>query len=573
MPYGTEDHGAPDSLRSRLDESPSITDSATPPRISSGSRLPVSQFAKHRERRDPWEFHESGSARRPISHPKWHSAMNSVHTDVGVAEDSAAATLFASSAQLTLLDHFRIPYEVNNGMASGALHQLRASPDGPTLLWPAALDDQAVAAVVPGSEHEKQVPVFARLLGDDVAERLIEARGPSWRRVRSLVGDNGNRLAAIWRSDDGSIFVPFDPNEVILNYWSEQYQVIATGGAARRVRRSLMRIYYHLRRLMPRRLQIWLRRRFVRVQARSRFPRWPVETSLHDFFELMFGLLASIAGEPVPVIAPWPNGYGWALVLTHDVEFAAGWAAVDPVLDLERSHRMRSSWNLVDRRDYEVSAARVEELAADGFEVGVHGLYHDGRDFASLTTFQARLPAMQDAARRWGAVGFRAPAMHRQWEWMPLLGLDYDSSYPDTDPFEPQPGGCCTWLPFFNNGIVELPVTLAQDHTLFAILRRDGTVWADKARFLRSRGGLALIITHPDYLLDDRILAAYRHFLDEFASDATVWKALPSEVSSWWRRRATSSLARAGERWEIAGPASNEGRIQFVGSSRPFGDL
>ena len=105
------------------------------------------------------------------------------------------------------------------------------------------------------------------------------------------------------------------------------------------------------------------------------------------------------------------------------------------------------------------------------FEVGVHGLYHDGRDLESLETLRERLPEMRAYAEHWGSVGFRSPATHRCWEWMPTLGFDYDSSYPDTDPFEPQGGGCCSLLPFFNEGLVELPITLPQDHTLFVILQ------------------------------------------------------------------------------------------------------
>jgi hypothetical protein len=57
---------------------------------------------------------------------------------------------------------------------------------------------------------------------------------------------------------------------------------------------------------------------------------------------------------------------------------------------------------------------------------------------------------------------------------MASLPFEYDSSYPDTDPFEPQPGGCCSWLPYFNGPLVELPITLPQDHTLFVIPRRIG---------------------------------------------------------------------------------------------------
>jgi hypothetical protein len=154
---------------------------------------------------------------------------------------------------------------------------------------------------------------------------------------------------------------------------------------------------------------------------------------------------------------------------------------------------------------------------------------------------------------------------------MPTLGFDYDSSYPDTDPFEPQAGGCCTWLPFFNDGMVELPPTITQDHTVFVILRhRDERAWVEKTEFLRSRGGMALLVTHPDYLTSRMIFDAYRRFLARFANDRGVWKALPSEVSAWWRRRADSSLVWTGSRWRVIGPAAGEARVEFVQAARSW---
>src|SRR5206468_56780 len=152
---------------------------------------------------------------------------------------------------------------------------------------------------------------------------------------------------------------------------------------------------------------------------------------------------------PLPYLAPWPQGRTWSLVLTHDVETAAGVDAVGALRDIEIESGYRSSWNFVPER-YETPDRLVASLIGDGFEIGVHGLRHDGRDLESLETLTDRLPRMQAAAARWGAVGFRSPATQRRWEWMPELGFDYDSSYPDTDPYEPQPGGCCSWLPYFN---------------------------------------------------------------------------------------------------------------------------
>ena len=213
-----------------------------------------------------------------------------------------------------------------------------------------------------------------------------------------------------------------------------------------------------------------LRRLLARVQEQLPFPHWPIEASLHDLYAYLFGLCAEAAGGSLPVIAPWPDDYRWALVLTHDVETLSGYRNIHLLRHLELDAGYRSSWNFVPRR-YRVDDRLVRELLDEGFEVGIHGLDHDGRDLKSLEILSSRLPLMHDFAERWNAVGFRSPATQRVWEWMPLLGFDYDSSYPDTDPYEPQPGGCCSWLPYFNDGLVELPITLPQDYTLFTILR------------------------------------------------------------------------------------------------------
>jgi len=478
-------------------------------------------------------------------------------------DEAPARSLFCSSSQLTVLDHFRVPYELDFALGGAELEQLRPLAGGPALFWKRDLDGPVVAATLLGADRVTPVPLFARLLNDEMIEPLLQEHGGIWERARTVVSADDALVASIWRGDDGSVFLPFDPNEIVESFWTERYLCTAAGKQVLSLRRGLMTAYYRARPLLPRPVQIWLRRRFARVQARSAFPRWPVETCLHDFFDLMLAILTGIAGEPIPCIAPWPNGHQWALVLTHDVEQAEGLAAVGPVVELERAHGLRSSWNLVPRR-YEIDPSRVSDLIDDGFEVGVHGIYHDGRDLESWSTWQRRLPLAYEAAERWNAVGFRSAALHRRSDWMRSLDFDYDSSWPDTDPFEPQNGGCCTWLPFFNGEIVELPVTVGQDHTPFVILgQQDETGWVAKTELLRARGGMAMIDTHPDYLIDAKIFGAYSRFLDRFSADSTAWAALPREVSAWWRRRAASSIEFDGETWRVVGPAEGEARVKF----------
>jgi hypothetical protein len=378
--------------------------------------------------------------------------------------------------------------------------------------------------------------------------------------LAAVVDDEGQRVASVRRTPEGTIRLPFDPDEALIAYWSESYALATSTSLRGTVKRGLMRTYYAVRPVLPRAVQIWLRRRFSRIQARTRFPAWPVETAQHDLLEFLVARLVEVAGEPVPWIHPWPGGRSWALVLTHDVETATGRDNIHLLRDVEQELGLRSSWNFVPRR-YTVDDSLVESLAADGFEVGVHGLYHDGRDLESLATLEERLPEMRAYAERWRAVGFRSPATHRRWEWMPLLGFDYDSSYPDTDPFEPQGGGCCSWLPFFNQSLVELPLTLPQDHTLFVILREDERRWVEKTAFLRERGGMALLNTHPDYMREPREVDLYRRYLASHADDPTVWHALPREVCAWWRKRSETIPVRDGDGWRAEGAGASDATI------------
>jgi hypothetical protein len=353
---------------------------------------------------------------------------------------------------------------------------------------------------------------------------------------------------------DGQL--PFNPDEVFENYLFERYA---------RHDASLRGAYYRLRPFIP----IWLRRTLQRWQARrcdtTRFPRWPLELSLVRFHQLLLGRLLRDTPE-LSYVSFWPRDRSFAFVLTHDVDSADGFNRIESVARIEHELGFRSAWFVVPEL-YPVDWNRLARLAEEGFEVGIHGLRHDGRLLASREIFASRVPQINDYVRRCGAAGFRSPATLRRADWLQEIAVEYDASYFDTDPFEPQPGGTCSWFPFFLGRLVELPYTLPQDFTLFEKLRVDGAaVWTDKLGVIERYRGMALMLTHPDYLDRPDRLDAYRRTLQWVAKRANCWHALPRDVSRWWRARHDAQW-RADGRLEGAGPWGGELRCGAIGQA------
>jgi peptidoglycan/xylan/chitin deacetylase (PgdA/CDA1 family) len=310
----------------------------------------------------------------------------------------------------------------------------------------------------------------------------------------------------------------------------------------------LLALYYRAKPLVPRRLQLALRRLYAPRQRRRTFPAWPIEPMLvHAQHELAREAIRR-SGEPcLPFINFWPEGRRFAFVLTHDVEGPAGVANIPRVLEVERRHGVVSSWNFVVE-DYRVESAVFDSLRAAGCEIGVHGVTHDGSLFRDRAAFEAQLPRIHEALREWGAVGFRSPATHRNADWMPELGCLYDSSFPDTDPFEPQPGGCCSIFPFFLSSLVELPITLPQDHTIWEILREPTIeLWLRKSEWLATNHGLINVLTHPDYMIRPERLERYGELLAFLTGQNGGWHALPRDVAAWWRVRSAMAEGRGSD--------------------------
>jgi hypothetical protein len=299
------------------------------------------------------------------------------------------------------------------------------------------------------------------------------------------------------------------------------------------------RLYYAVKPGIPLRLRIEMRR-WHRRFAESEFPLgWPVEPRFAQFQWGTLEHLLRLRGQSeVDFINFWPERARWAFVLTHDVETAQGQAHVRKLAALEAEYGFRSSFNFV-AEGYQLDQGLIDDLRRQGFEVGVHGLRHDGSLFASQVGFLRQAARINDWMLTIGAEGFRSPLMHRHPAWMQALAIGYDMSFFDTDPYEPMPGGTMSIWPFTIGRFLELPTTLAQDHTLTAVLNeRDPRLWLQKIDFIEKYCGLALLNAHPDYLLQPENWRIYRSFLEVIRARAEQpWHALPKEVAHWWRAR------------------------------------
>jgi peptidoglycan/xylan/chitin deacetylase (PgdA/CDA1 family) len=352
----------------------------------------------------------------------------------------------------------------------------------------------------------------------------------------------------------------FDPNHYLLERYAERDE----GQSA------VMRAYYLLKPLMPRPLQIAMRRRHAARRAHTEFPAWPNESLLieHEHARLRREIEAS-DGDRVPFVGYWPDGARFASIISHDVEGPEGIANIPRVLEVERRHGLVSCWNFCGEW-YDIPEGTFEMVREAGCEVGLHGVLHDGKLFRDRQSFESNLPKIHHYLREWGAVGFRSPATHRNADWMPELGCLYDGSFPDTDPFEPQAGGCCSILPFFIEDLVELPITLVQDHTLWEILDDESIDrWKEKSEWLAANHGLVQLLVHPDYLLSDDRLALYDSFLEYLSAlnrRADGWHALPREVAEWWRDRAALECVTdaAGNVEVRGGPAASRATVGWA---------
>lgn len=319
---------------------------------------------------------------------------------------------------------------------------------------------------------------------------------------------------------------------------------------------TFARAYYHIKPFLPRRVQIAIRSAFALAKRRFYRGIWPIDSS---------------AATPPQGWEGWPGGKRFAVVLTHDVDTARGVQRCQQLMELERELGFVSSFNFV-AQDYDTPVELRKTLEANGCEVGVHGIEHSRKMYESEVTFAGHAAQINAYLRKWGVVGFRSPCMYHNYEWLHDLEILYDASSFDTDPFEPQSDGVRTIFPILMQGkgeFIELPYTLPQDFTLFVLLKEKSIdVWKEKLAWVAQKGGMALVITHPDYMcfsgeprFEEYPVQYYRelllHLKEEYEGE--YWQPLPHEMAQFWIQRGVAQETVASSEKRVTEVISDRG--------------
>ena len=275
---------------------------------------------------------------------------------------------------------------------------------------------------------------------------------------------------------------------------------------------------------------------------------------------LFLASLAIASKDPIPIIGFWRRGKSYALAVSHDVETQLGLEdGAGRLIEVEKELGIRSTWNLPTDR-YPLSSQLVIALAQNG-EVGGHDTKHDGRlFFAGITDKLDRVKRCRERLEflsRRPVRGFRAPLLQHSRELVETLGkagYEYDSSMPSWEPLSPtslKPHGVGTVFPFLISGLVEIPVSMPQDHQLIRVGGLGVAAAVDQllevSRWIRKAGGACVLLVHPDYEFgQEEGRDEYLRLLRSFRSDPACDIMTLGEMARWWIYRQESYIDKEG---------------------------
>jgi len=211
---------------------------------------------------------------------------------------------------------------------------------------------------------------------------------------------------------------------------------------------------------------------------------------------------------------------------------------------------MFSAWMIVAKL-LRAGRSAVDDLHANGHEIGFHGTHHDHKlAFLPPAAMAKRVARAGEFIEAYGTTGFRSPNYLRSQALYQMLDgvLEYDMSMHDVTDQSTQVNsgheGCTTCFPFLIDGtnVLQIPTTVQDDQACELAGLTPEQAWKSQiaaVERIKARGGVANIVTHPEphYSIRPPWLEAYRNLLAHVTADEDAWMALPGEINHHWRSR------------------------------------
>lgn len=304
---------------------------------------------------------------------------------------------------------------------------------------------------------------------------------------------------------------------------------------------------------------------FLRKRAEPSMADYRKVCVIDSLYYLFLALLLRASQRVVPTLAFWMDGLKHAFAVTHDVETKRGLEELSSNLrSVEEDLAIKSTWNIPSHR-YKINTKKIKETFKKEI-LGGHDTKHDGRlVLLSREHMIQRLALCKEViGNLWNPtiLGFRAPLLQHSERLLLAIreaGFLYDSSCPTWEPascVHSGPHGIRTVFPLNIDGLIELPVTLPQDHQMLYVLRispeRCVQYWLEYSERIKHVGGMVMLLVHPEYpFSEEKNLPLYASLLRKLALDKTCWTTTTDELALWWKARCESSVGEESGRYVL----------------------
>lgn len=317
----------------------------------------------------------------------------------------------------------------------------------------------------------------------------------------------------------------FDFNEVFENILYERY--------TSRSRPLYTYLPFHFHRIPSIVRYYFKKNRYPKTS----FPSLTIEKSLELLREI--GIKHNLLNNQF-ARCNWHDRKKYVLLLTHDIEAENNWGWVKKIAQIEMDLGFRSSWNVVPHY-YKINYDILDWLAANNFEIGLHGYNHDNKlAYLSVDKIRKRMEDSMPFIEKYKVKGFRSPSWLRTDNLFKVLEeyFVYDMSVLDVDQICPAgSGGSCSAFPYYiTKRLLEIPTTLPYEAPMYFDVPAFelNNFWFEKIEWIKNINGMIAVNTHPDphYSGAQIMLKEYSRFLESFTNERECSILLPKEIAN-----------------------------------------